>query len=310
MMKKLLVILLIAITISCSSDGPEEIIIQSSPTVEELRKELSDSLINTFRGVIENPESLSKVTAIVDSDVTVLAGASKNNLWIGIFQSPNDKITEESFSFEGQINNHLIHGESVTVIDDEFFFNAYLVHSNYESSISDFPFHRFFFKYDIEEGDLKAFNQNFEEGKGNSIESIQRGYEDSYLVSTIGYLYSQGSNDIIYLDSNFENSEVWENNARCLSEVNGVTFITNNLYFKFYDILMIRGGNLSDCSRWTIDVWEDVLSDGGCVGCNVSVEFISESNGNLSFEVSRQEVQRVIIIDSQNGKIISNEVID
>ena len=307
-MKKLLLIISIAFLISCSSDSPDEEFVQASPSEEELRKEISDSLIKTYKDVIDNPSGLTNVSIIVDSDLTVLGGSANNNLWIGIFSSDDKKEIEKAFPFEGQVTNQVIRGSAVTIIDDEFFFNAYLLNSNYQYDIM-FPFHRFFFKYDIKGEDLKTFSQYFEEGEGSDVDEIQRGFEGSYLISTTGILFSQGSSDIIYLDSDFENPEVWKYNAHCLPAIDEVTFLNIESYFQWSNFL-ITGGRLSDCSGWSVDVWGDIFGfDGGCVGCTVNVNFMSEDGGNLIFEGSYQGVKRRFAIDNHDGEIVSNEVI-
>lgn len=309
-MKKTLLLLLAITFLSCSSDEDEIVHISPGQSDEELRTELSDSLLNVYKGTIDNPSSLKDVTVLVNQEKTVLSGKTNNNLWIGIFNSPSDKVIEGKFPSETEgIENYLIRGSGFISDEDEFMFDAYLVHTDYEDDLSDFPHHRFLFKHNELSNDLKVFRQRFEEGAGNEIESVTRGFEDSYLVLTDGMFFTSGSSDIIYLDADFGNSEVWTNSYSCLPS-DEVVFLDKKMYYTDSGFL-INGMTMIDCYGWSVNVLKDIFNyDYGCIPCHLNTELLSQSTEELVFEITFRNKARNVVIDSYTGNIISNETVE
>lgn len=330
MKKTLLLILISILTFSCSSSDDSRDFVSPGPTEEDIRKELrmeiSDSLINVYKGSIGNPSKLYDVVTLIDSEKTaidsektVLAGkTTNNNLWVGVFKSPSEKIIENEFPFKREdIESYLIRGSGLTSSfgsiftrdKEEFFFDAYLVHSDYEDYQLRIPHHRFLFKHNNEDKSLKTVELYFEEG-GSSFNKLVRGFEDSYLIATYPEIFVNVTGDILYLDSNFENSEVWVNGWSCFPDrTDTIQFLNKELFFK-WSKSSIQGTNMNGCSEWTITVSKDIFDyHDECRPCHSTIELISQSEEELVFEIAFRGDERKVTIDSYTGEIITNEAI-
>lgn len=310
-MKKLLFIALIIFASSCSSsDDSEDLILPK--TEEEIRKEVSDSLINYY-GINVNNLREVEVMFEIENGNKFMSGKSSNEIWIGAFSSSNETLLSETFDAGSVgLNDYFIYGWHNGNIGGNSFISLKLAPK--ENDITNDPLtgdylHWYVLRLNLKDNTLKHFYKKIapdqELTRGSEI-SISSGFEESYILK-----FNEVT-DLIYLNSEFENPETWENSVDCFpgfpnySEEDNLIFTSKKTYFVFnQDERFIWGSDMTNsCNEWSLDTLKDFPNV--CLSCDPNVKLISYDENEILFEYTNIDDQIVeATVDVKTGEVIS-----
>ncbi|MCM5662679.1 hypothetical protein [Galbibacter mesophilus] len=308
-MKKLVLLLSITFFICCSSDSDSDNSdLKTPPTNEDIRERISDSLLQVYGNFTDDISNLNFLFEYNGN--TYISGTKFEKLWLGVFNNNRQLVLDKVLTGDVEnISEFLIRSSRGIEfeLEDDLFFSVFLVNKKYENQMSNFPYHKYLVRCNIENDYVNNIFNSFDSDSGYEIEKVIEWFDGSYLIYTDTKFYANSTVKSLYVDRKFNYFE----NLNCAPSENleNVKFLSWYKYVVFGSF-RIGSKNLKECVSWNIDVLKDIFDyKSGCFNCNIEYELISYSEKEIELNYSFINESRKVVLDANSGAIISNSLL-
>ena len=238
---------------------------------------------------------------------TYLYGGTNGEFWLGIFESPDKKITEYTIDLDPDslipeaIYNPILHSHMVW--DFEFFeIYGFSNTSLNEDAISS----KSLLRISHDNWELKSKTEYTPRNAFPFLDYV-RAWKGGFLLEYNGEINDYGVSYTQFISSDFSESIRWECRAP-YSPPLGVLYFEVDFFLAVWEN-SVEGFDYSICQSWTKNIL-DFYGVTTCPGCSTSIRLLNQIEDTITVEVKLNEEVRKAILVYRTGEVVSNEVIE